>query len=151
MFCSQIFRMLLQVTAEQLQVCHLQTSHLCLFLLMNRKFCSTHWALLRRLFNYSSLCAIKWWSPECVQGGTKDSVGPGTMGWRRNRRQRKQKTFSISVMSNHCFSLSCTFNFTHILNAWKTCWTQYKEKVLASLQNELLFHVHFNSHFAVQI
>lgn len=30
-------------------------------------------------------------------------------------------------MSNHCSSLSCSFNFTRILKAWKTFWTRYKE------------------------
>lgn len=67
-------------------------------------------------------------------------MGPGTMGQRRDRTQRK-KVFSISVVSNHCFSLSCSFNFSDVLNAWKNCWTQYKEYLLPCKMNFSFMHI----------
>lgn len=93
---------------------------------------------------HPSLCREAWRSSMKKQHGARD--------WGTKRRQKAKKGEDIFHFSSvkPLLQLSCSFNFTHTLNAWGTCWFSTK-RVLASLQNNLFFHVHFKFHFLIQI
>lgn len=137
MLCPCIFRIAVTSNSRAApSVCYLQTCFLHLFLLTNRKlFCSlglsakafqfvNPWRNLPTTNRCIALCGILQMSSRACARMNEGAAWGQESQEKEETEAKESIQHVLSVMSNHCFSLSCDFNFIHIVRARKTCWIQ---------------------------